>query len=213
VTAPLQEELFAWLNDKRTPRLEGWATMEKAIALMTTAWSIRPFVAVEIGVWAGRSLLPVALVMRETGMGTIHAIDPWNPNASAEGYDKVNADWWTNSANHDYAKKQFDEMISQAGLFHIVRTHQKRSDDVEPPEVIDLLHIDGQHTQQARRDVARFGSRVRVGGFCFMDDVDWVIDGVPSVRQATCDLESLGFVKLYAIITPGQTCEVFQRVK
>ena len=70
-------ELASWLDDKRTPRLEGWCTLEKAEMLAMAAMTLRPMVAVEIGVWAGRSVLPAALVMRDTGQGTFHAIDPW----------------------------------------------------------------------------------------------------------------------------------------
>lgn len=213
MTAKLLQEMYGWLDSERKPRLEGWATVDKAMCLMATAWALRPLVAVEIGVWAGRSALPVALSMRETGRGVLHAIDPWTPIASAEGYEGPNAEWWLKSADHQYAHSQFNSLINDAGLFHFVKIHAKRSDDVEPPDSIDLLHIDGQHTTQAQRDVARFGSKVRVGGICFMDDASWQNEGIASVRLAIDDLQKLGFVKLYSISGHGNDCEVLQRVK
>lgn len=218
MTHALMQELYSWLDMKRTPRLEGWCSWDKAIALMSTTWALRPAVCVEIGVWAGRSALPVALALRENGHGVLHCIDPYQPAASAEGYDTANADWWTNVANHQYAKNQLDDLVNKAGLFRSVRIHARKSDDVQPPDMIDLLHIDGQHTAQAKRDVERFASRVRVGGIVFMDDVSWANSGVGHVRGAVDALASMGFQKLYGIYGKGadgivSDCEALQRVK
>jgi predicted O-methyltransferase YrrM len=205
-------ELAAWLSDKRQPRLEGWCSLEKAEALMMTTFVLRPLVAAEIGVWAGRSLLPVALALREIGRGVVHGIEPWDAESSAEGYPKATADWWRLAANHEYARQQFSEMIKDCRLDLVVRIDRRKSDDAECPPVIDLLHIDGVHTAQARRDVAKFGSKVRVGGIVFVDDTAWHNEGKTDVRDATRDLCDLGFVMLYGLYSDNG-CEVYQRVK
>lgn len=202
------------LSDHRLPdRLAGWCTLDKANALAITVFALRPAVAVEIGAYAGRSVLPVALAMKEVGRGVIYAIDPWLPEASAEGYDKVNADWWKTVSNLTGAKVQFDAMVKTLGVAHIVVTEWMKSDDVKPPAVIDLLHIDGQHTEQAQRDVRRFGCNVRPGGIVFMDDVSWKNAGREDVRHATAALLELGFVKLYGMYGSGNDFEVYQKVK
>lgn len=208
---PIFTELTSWLDDTRQPRLEGWASLEKAEALAMTTLILRPTVAVEIGVFAGRSVLPVALVMREVGHGVIHCIDPYSPQSSAEGYDKTNADWWTNVANHEHAKKQFEGMVEACRLKDIVRVHVCRSDDIEPPATIDLLHVDGQHTLQAVRDVTRYGANVRIGGIVFMDDVGWQNEGRAEVEMAVQKLIEFGFIKLYGVYGNGNDFEVFQR--
>lgn len=206
-------QISGWLDDKRTPRLEGWATVEKAHALAATVFAIRPKVCVEIGVYAGRSLLPVALALKEIGGGVALGVDPWHPECSAEGYDKENAKWWREVANHKYAYDQLMDWRAQTKTAPIVQVIRFKSDDFDPPPCIDLLHIDGQHSEQARRDVARYASKVRVGGIVFMDDIGWANNGVQHVKLATDDLVNLGFVKLFGIHSTGNDCEIFQRVK
>jgi hypothetical protein len=195
------------------PRLEGWCELDKAFALAATTFALRPLVSVEIGCWAGRSVLPVALSLQEIGRGIIHCIEPWSPQASAEQYTGVNHDWWLNVANHDYAKNQFFGWVKDTQCQLFVRVHQTRSDDVTPPDDIGLLHIDGVHTTQARKDVSRFGPKVSVGGIVFMDDIGWQNDGIRHVRLAADDLMAMGFKFLYGIYSKGNECEVFQRVK
>lgn len=206
-------QISAWLDDKRTPRLEGWCSVEKAHALASTVFALRPKVAVEIGVFSGRSLLPIALALKEIGGGVVLAIDPLHPECSAEGYDKENAEWWRNVANHKYAFDQLTDWIAQTRTSAIVQVCRVKSDDFNPPPCIDLLHIDGQHSEQARRDVARYASKVRVGGIVFMDDIGWANNGVQHVKLATDDLVNLGFIKLYGIHSAGNDCEIFERVK
>jgi predicted O-methyltransferase YrrM len=201
------------LSDTRQPRLEGWATQEKGYALAATAFALRPRVAVEIGVWAGRSLFPVALALQEIGAGRILAIDPWQSQASVEGYSSENKIWWETVANHDHAFNQFNETSKALYLQHFIEIHRQRSDDAKVPPVIDLLHIDGQHTEQARKDVARFGSKVRVGGIVFMDDLSWKNEGRAEVADAAADLMKLGFAFLYAMNGQGNDFAVFQRIK
>ena len=48
------------------------------------------------------------------------------------------------------------------------------SDDA-PEFGIDYLYIDGQHTKQAFKDADKYATKVRPGGYCFVDDIDWTI--------------------------------------
>jgi predicted O-methyltransferase YrrM len=206
-------EISKWLADDRKPRLEGWCQLEKAHALAATVFAIRPQWSMEIGVFSGRSLLPVALALKEIGSGIVMAIDPFSPEASAEGYDDQNAEWWKNIANHEYAWKQLNQWIDETKCGGVVNILRIKSDEATMTGPLDLLHIDGQHTSQAQKDVARFASKVRVGGIVFMDDCSWTNNGIAHVRKAADDLLALGFVKLYGIYSKGNDCEIFQRIK
>ena len=64
----------------------GWCTLDKMNVLASLIVSTRPQVVVELGVWAGRSLIPMALALRYNKVGKAIAIDPWDSKASAEGY-------------------------------------------------------------------------------------------------------------------------------
>jgi hypothetical protein len=207
------DQITALLGGSRKPPVEGWCQIEKAHLLAATVFILRPAVTLEIGIWAGRSLIPMALAAKECGCGIVHGVDPYSPQASSEGYGKANADWWVKHADHAYAKTQFLGLIQEFGLQSIVEIHYAKSDEVTFPGIIDLLHIDGQHTEQSRRDVSRFGSKVRIGGICCMDDCHWSNDGVADVANAANDLLALGFIRLYGVYGNGNDCEFFQRVK
>ena len=75
-----------------------------------------------------------------------------------------------------------------------------KSDDVEPPAIIDLLHVDGSHTIQAQRDVERFAPNVRPGGIVFLDDIHWAGGGVEKAMEK---LMSMGFRHLSSRDTGG----------
>jgi Methyltransferase domain len=209
------QEISALLEDSRKPLVEGWCRVEKAFAMAATVFGLRPKVSIELGVWAGRSLLPVALALKEAGCGYIVGIDPFSPVASAEGYDPKNRDWWLHAANHEYALNQLNGLICELGVQNVVKFVRTTSDAyaLDGDTVIDLLHIDGVHTFQARKDVNKYAPRVRVGGIVFVDDPSWEVEGTAHVRLATEDLLALGFVKLYGIFGQGNDAEVFQRIK
>jgi predicted O-methyltransferase YrrM len=193
--------------DELLPTLPGWCEPEKARRLAATVLALQPTVTVEIGVFGGKSLIPLALAHQHLGHGKVIGIDPWENAAAVEGYDGANAEWWK-TVNLGAIFSGFRATLSELQLESWVEIHQRRSDDVEPPAVIDLLHVDGQHTDQAARDVKRFAARVRPGGICFMDDVDWSNpEHGTTVQSAVGELKKLGFVELYRVGTGA----VFQR--
>lgn len=186
------------------PSLTGWCSVEKANDLALAIIKIRSSVTVEIGVWGGRSLIPMALAHREQAHGVVWAIDPWSAKASVEGYDKANSDWW-GAQDHDLVYRNFLANLKANAVEEYVRVVRMKSDDVEPPENIGLLHLDGQHTDQTIRDVERFASKVIPNGFCFVDDIHWSGGGV---ERGVEKLLTLGFVKLFV----RDTGAMFQRI-
>lgn len=189
------------------PTIPGWCELEKAHALAAAVVGLRPDVVVEVGVFGGKSLLPMALACQAVGRGVVWAVDPWSAAAAVEGYEGANKQWW-GSLNHEEIHQGFLRRVRELGVGEQVVVHRAKSDDVTPPEVIDILHIDGQHTDQAVRDANRFGRRVRVGGLCFVDDVEWVNETTGyGVKRGVAALRALGFAELY----PVGTGACFQR--
>jgi hypothetical protein len=182
----------------------GWCDTNKATHLAAIVLAIRPNVGVEIGVYGGRSLIPMLMAVGVNGRGKFYAIDPWSAEASQDGYDGPNKEWW-GKLDHEAVYQKFTTTMAKFGVSEYAHVIRKRSDDFEPPEVIDLLHIDGQHTDQAVRDAERYGSRVRLGGFCVTDDDDWEAGGP---QAAVALLMKKGFVPLYKL----GTGTVFQRL-
>lgn len=182
--------------------LHGWCDATKAILLCEEIEMMDARLVVEIGVFAGRSLIPMAMMMRALGNGgKVVGIDPWSAQASTEGYTGQNAAWWSEVVNHDQIYGGFMRSLETEGVVGQVEIIRKKSDEVEPMQGIDLLHVDGQHTEQAIRDVDRFARNVRRGGICCMDDIDWSNDGKRDVARAADHLKAIGFSEKFPIGT------------
>lgn len=199
--------LFAKISHL-TPTLEGWCTVEKAQTLAALVVALRPKVIYEIGVYAGRSFFPMAMALKEVGSGKLVGVEPWDNSVAAVGYVGDNKTFWHTSVDFNRIKSGYDAKFKELELEGFALVFQGKSDDVTPVEM-DLLHIDGQHTEQAIRDVERFAPFVRVGGIIVMDDVDWRNDGDAPVKRSVDVLKNMGFVELY----PLGTGAVFQRIK
>lgn len=171
----------------------GWCSIEKALELADTITTMGAKQVVEIGVFGGRSLIPMALACKYQGFGRVVGIDPWEASASVEGQSVENAEWWARLP-HDEIFSGFMQNLAVLNLQDFAYIVRKRSDDYEPTGPIDLLHIDGNHSDQAVTDALRFGALVPVGGFAFCDDIGWVGGGV---TRAVYALQQMGFEKQY----------------
>jgi predicted O-methyltransferase YrrM len=194
--------------NERLPLMHGWASEEKAQRLFALVISINAETSVEIGVYGGKSFLGLALGHAYISKGTAHAVDPWSNDAAVEGLDGQNREFWKNNPL-EQIHESFVHHMKEVEAFHRVQVHRQKSDDVTPPESIDILHIDGSHTEQAVRDASRYAKNVRVGGFCVMDDETWQNGNDKPVERAVGNLIEMGFVRLY----PLGTGAVYQRVK
>jgi len=139
---------------------------------------------VEIGVYRGRLMLPLARLMVRLGRGEVVGIDPYSPVAAVqhdverEGIDLVS---WPQTVDWDGLHLEVEEAISRWRLDERVRLLRERSEDVAhsfSKSSIDLLHVDGNHDRDAvSRDLKLFLPHLRKGGFLVMDDIAW-----PSVK-------------------------------
>lgn len=189
---------------KIQPKLPGWCCPEKAEALAAMVVAIRPMISVEIGVFGGSSFIPIALAHKHINYGIVVGIDPWDKSESIKNETAENAAWWQDQ-DHDLIYYQFAARLKELELEKFTTIWRQTSDRAQPPNVIDLLHIDGSHTDQAVRDVVRYASKVRPGGFCVMDDLDWKTGGV---RRAESRLLQMHYTLLYALGTGA----AYQRV-
>jgi predicted O-methyltransferase YrrM len=174
-----------------------WCSLDKARILAATVIGMRPKVIVEIGVWMGGSLIPMLIALRENGSGRAIAIDPWSPDASKAGEAPENVAWWSN-VDHDRAFETFKERLARHNVTGYCEILRAPSDHCSPPDEIDILHIDGNHSDQAVRDVERFCPAVRLGGIAVLDDVAWIGGNV--VRAAEI-ARAMGFAVLGSIGT------------
>lgn len=182
----------------------GWCTLPKAYTLASMVLAIRPDVSLEIGVYSGRSFFAMALAHKAIGKGVAWGIDAWDAAVSAENETEDNRRWW-GALDHAWLYKEFNRKVDELGVRGYSNIIRAKSDDVEPPKIIDILHVDGSHTIQAVKDVERYACNVRLGGFAVCDDVHWAGGGV---QQSVDKLKTMGFRSIYTL----DEGEVFQRV-
>ncbi|HEV8051121.1 MAG TPA: class I SAM-dependent methyltransferase, partial [Parachlamydiaceae bacterium] len=155
-------------------QLEGWCTRNKAAILIDMVFMLRPKTIVEIGVWGGKSLIPMAQALNTTKSGIIFGIDPWDSLASIQGMEGANYDWW-GTVDHTMILQGLLEKISKFQLSGHIQLIKDTSENASPIPNIDILHIDGNHSENASmHDVNKWVPLVRNGGIIIFDDVDWI---------------------------------------
>ena len=139
---------------------------------------------VEVGVYRGRLMLPLAHLMLRLGRGEVIGIDPYSAAAAVQreartdGIDLVE---WPHGVDWTALHDDLIQHISRWGLQERARLIRKRSQDAArafTADSIDLLHIDGNHDREAvEADVDMLLPQVADGGLLVMDDVSW-----PTIR-------------------------------
>lgn len=154
-------------------KLHGWCSNEKACFLMDLIFQTQPKKVVEIGVFGGKSLIPMAFALRANGSGMAFGIDPWSSEESIQGMEDVNKDWW-GSIDHSAILKHLVAKISEFQLGHYITLICATSLNAEPIHDIDILHIDGNHSEETSFiDVTKWVPLVKSGGIIIFDDINW----------------------------------------
>jgi predicted O-methyltransferase YrrM len=180
---------------------EGWCLVERALEMAQLVIEHQPSTIVEIGVFAGGSLIPQALALKEIGTGRIYGIDPWSRQAAVE---QVFTDGKTLAADEEIARKWWEEvdlermhLLCMQGIWnHALEQHAVviRARSEHCPELfneIDVLYIDGSHSEEAScRDVELYLPKVACAGFVWIDDANWeTVRKAVGLIEETCTLE------------------------
>lgn len=124
--------------------------------------TVRARVLVELGTDRGESYFTFCQSAVENNTGTrCFAVDTWRGDQQAGGYDETTFEEVTRHNDAHYAgfsvllRSTFDDALSRFG-----------------PNTIDVLHLDGLHTENAvRHDVQAWLPKLRPGGIFLMHDV------------------------------------------
>ena len=157
-----------------------WCSEEKTRLLMELVLLEKPSVCVEIGVFTGSSLLPVAATLSYLHQGSVYAIDPWSNKEAIRNYtdSDPNVKWWA-ELNLDQVYRSFMQTCAQWKIkpyCHVLKTTSQQA----VPEIgqIDFLHIDGNYSEDSSlEDVALFAPKVRSGGYILYSNFSWTVNG------------------------------------
>jgi predicted O-methyltransferase YrrM len=173
----MSDELYRVIEET-SHLLEGWCGEEKRRYLADLILNNTIHRALEIGIYGGQSLIPVALAMREKNLGTVIGVDPWQAKVSTkyESLGKKNLDWWGN-VDYDRVRGQLLHVVDQYDLYERVVIVQKNSDDafwLLYGMKFQLIHVDGDHSpEQSLKDVKNAIHALDVNGILVIDDVLW----------------------------------------
>lgn len=182
----------------------GWCGLEKAEHLALLALDSHPALIVEIGVFGGKSLIPLALAAKQYG-GKVVGIDPWLAGAALEGTNSEANDKWWAALNYEQIFSSFVQALHNFEVADTVRVMRMMDVDALPEfadNSIGILHVDGNHSPEvSRRYIEQWGSKVKSGGYLIMDDTDW-----PSQAETVKLIESR-----YALINSFPSWAVYRK--
>lgn len=123
---------------------------------------LKPRLLVELGTERGESYFCFCQAVVENQLGTrCLAIDNWQGDAHAGGYDET-----TYEEVSAHNRQQYD------GFSILLRSTFEEALPTFADASVDLLHLDGLHTEEAvRHDVERWLPKLRPGGILLMHDV------------------------------------------
>lgn len=178
------------LNNGTYDKIEGWCTKEKAIK-MTDYIKDDFTLCVELGVFAGKSLLPICLKCK----GSVIGIDSWSKDSSLEGInDKANDNWWSKiDYNHFFIYTE--NLLKTHNCKNVTLLRMKSSDAVSQftDESIDFLHQDSNHSEEISCvEVELYKNKVKKNGIWVFDDTNW-----KTTQKAQNLLISYGYEELY----------------
>ncbi|HEY2810264.1 MAG TPA: class I SAM-dependent methyltransferase [Rhabdochlamydiaceae bacterium] len=176
----IKTEAFAYMR-----HLDGWCSEQKASVLIDIICRVRPKKIVEIGVWGGKSLIPMACALRANECGKIFGIDPWDSSASLEEVmHESNRAYWS-YADHELVYSQLKEKISTFTLQDYIQLIRSTSEAAPDIIDIDILHIDGNHSEKTSYfDVIKWVPHVKPGGWIIFDDMTWYENGIFTTARA-----------------------------
>ncbi len=163
--------------------VDGWCSEAKAAWLVSLILRESCRQIAEIGVFGGRSLLPMALAARSLGMASVLAVEPWDNEVAIRAPTGAQNDAWWARVDMPAVKSRFLRQLVNLGLADVVRLVEGCSAEAlrllgTAKEVghgrFDLVHIDGSHAPgQALQDVLSWSRLVRPGGIVVLDDIAW----------------------------------------
>lgn len=163
-------------------RSQGWCSVHKMENMWREMWhvieAIKPgeeIVAVELGVFAGRSLIPPAHLLKERRVaGRVYGIDPWATHEATKGYGTEDTKWWSSVDLTDILK-QAHSLIRHYHLHdHVTLLTSTSNAAAALFSKIHYFHCDGQHFfEQFKQDVDNYVAKCVPGAAVIIDDVNW----------------------------------------
>ena len=167
-------------------------------------WKVKPDVCVEIGVFAGKSLINTALALKENGHGVVYGIDPWRKETALAGTELTMEDpafWDTidlDAVHWDCMRAIWQHEVEKHAI--VIRAASLDCHQLFSLRTVDILYVDGGHTEKAScADVACYIGKVKHGGHIWLDDTNYAsLKAAIELVERQCVLvKDFGHCRLY----------------
>lgn len=170
----------------------GWCSPQKAQHLYELAIQSGLGMSLELGVFSGRSLIPLGIAHKDNNRGFALGVDTWSKQAALEGTnDKDNDEWWESLNYHDLYK-ECNVAIDSLSLNDYCGTVRMKSTSfglLVEKKMITLIHQDSNHSEEVTcAEVELFAPDLKPGTIWVSDDSRW-----PTVQKSLSLLEFYGF--------------------
>lgn len=138
-------------------------------------WKVKPDVCVEIGVFAGKSLINTALALKENGKGIVYGIDPWRLETAIAGSSPDEFDWNNvdlDAVHYDCVRAIWQHDLEKYAV--LIRSASQHCWRLFERHTVDILYIDGGHSEESScSDTINYAHTVRPGGHLWLDDTNY----------------------------------------
>lgn len=193
-----QEASFVALKSTVTTFLNGsWCSSDKATLIMDLILTEKLYTCVEIGVFTGSTLLPMAATLKHLNQGMSYGIDPWSNDEAVRNLSATdpNRSWWQ-QVNMDQIGQLCFHMLNRWQLTSRCTLIKKTSEQaVNDVPTIDFLHLDGNYSRASSlQDAKLYLPKVRQSGYILISNLYMSVDNTHPKTDSfyylldTCDV-------------------------
>jgi hypothetical protein len=158
-------------------KISGWCAKDKAELMMDLIKENKFQLCVEVGVFAGSSLYPIAKTLKYNGSGMVYGIDAWDPAMTTKGLITSDRDYlWWSKLNYNYHYAQTLDLIIKNKLHpmcSVVRLPSNEAVQLFSDESIDFIHLDGNISEPgALEDVTLYFPKIKEQGYILLNNAD-----------------------------------------
>lgn len=156
--------------------LPGWCFVPKMVQMAGLVLREQPQLCIEVGVYGGRSALPVAAALRHNRKGLLRAADPYSGTEALKGTLPPSEAWW-GAADLNEVLALFLQARLVSGLepwLEFDRVPSALFLARLAPDSVDVAHVDANHSEEgALADVTATWAALKPDGWLWLDDTDW----------------------------------------
>jgi len=152
----------------------GWCDPEKAAYLRDLVVSSKARSIVDVGVFGGKSTFSFIEGCRQQGFGLVYGVDSWDLSDNTEDLTQAqDVEFWETIDLRSHMERFLEKAFETEAwdYLRLLNIQSQRAYRIFDDAEIDVLHVDGSHTETAAlRDIQNWWPKLNVGGFVILDD-------------------------------------------